>query len=461
MHVAFASNLWVEHLGIMQVMGGLLPHGHRLSLHVSTRPRRLLRSLKEARPDVVAFSLTTNNALWAFDLALQLRAALPAARIVAGGPHPTLFPQAFANGQFDAVCVGEGDVAFAEWLGELERGGTGEGVANMWNCAPGTHEQIPLRPLADPLDTLPFAHREPFYRRPFFGRCSFKTFLVSRGCAYNCRFCYNARFRTLLASRGRYRRTMAPERAVEEVAAVCGAHPTRLVLFEDDIFPYETDWLSAFVPLYRRRVGLPFIINARADLLSEDNVALYKEAGVRAVSFGVQTASESRRLKQLGTGLRDSVLAEAARLLHRHGVALMTYNIFGLPGETAEDVFDTILFNRRLGADYSRNGMFQPYPGLPLTEDTGFSDNRRLDVRTIYYHSVLGGPDERRMTNLQNFSNWMIRHRGFDGLVRWLATLPPNPLFRGFFWLTFLSGIRRRLLMSWGEVARLVLRNAT
>ncbi|MCM2257973.1 MAG: B12-binding domain-containing radical SAM protein [Vicinamibacteria bacterium] len=460
MRVAFASNLWVEHLGFMQLMATLLPRGHTPTLHISTRPRRLLRSLVRERPDVVAFSLTSNNALWAFDLAAQLRAALPGTRIVAGGPHATLFPQAFRGGAFDAICLGEGDLAFAEWLAELEQGGTGADVANMWDCTAEASPPAPSRPLIDPLDALPFAHREPFYRLPFFGRSPFKTFLVSRGCAYSCRFCYNSRFRSLFAGRGRYRRVMSPERAVDEVEAVCNAYPTRLALFEDDVFPYETDWLARFVPLYRRRVGLPLILNIRADLLDEDNVRLYREAGVRAVSFGVQSGSESRRLRQLGTRVKDGTLIEAAQLLHRHGIALMTYNIFGLPGETAEEVLDTILFNRALGADYSRNGMFQPYAGLPLTEDTGFSDSRRLDVRTIYYHSVLGGPDAGRIANLQNFSNWMIRHAGADRLIRWLTRLPPNPLFRGFFWLTFLNGIRQRLMMSWREVAGLVLRNA-
>ncbi len=461
MRIAFASNLWVEHLGMMQVMGALRPQGHQLSLHISTRLNRLLKSLHAARPDVVAFSLTTNDAYWAFDLATQLKASLPSVRIVAGGPHPTLFPQSFARGPFDAICVGEGDQAFVEWLAAVEGNTRPVDIAGMWPCDADSHEPPRLRPLVDPLDSLPFAYREPFYRLRFLGRASSKTFLVSRGCWYSCRFCYNSSFRTLLGAQGQYRRIMSPERAVEEVAYVCKAYPTTLVLFNDDIFPAEIPWLSRFVPLYRERVGLPMLINARADQLNEDNVALYREARVRAVGLGVQTASQERRLALLGTGVHDGALLHAAELLHRHRISLMTYNMFGLPGETAGDVLRTIKLSRRLGARYSRNVMFQPYPGLPLTNDIGFNDNPHLDVKTIYYNSALKSVDERKVINLQNFSNWMVRHRFLDGIIRRLTALPPNPLFKVFFWITFLNGIRGRQLMRWGELLRLILRNAT
>jgi radical SAM superfamily enzyme YgiQ (UPF0313 family) len=459
MHIAFMMNLWIEHLGIMQVMSSLVERGHEVSVHISTRPKALLKTICRIQPEIIAFSLTTNNYHWAIELASEVRKVQPRIRIVSGGPHPTLFPGFCEGSEIDAVCVGEGDEACGDWLDEIQAGLTGEGVPNIWLNADGPSQYPSLRPLIDPLDNIPFALRDEFYRYKYFRDSPFKSFLATRGCLYSCRYCYNSRFRQIFKDIGKYRRLMSPERVVEEVSLVCRSYPTRLVIFEDDIFPHEVHWLNDFVPLYRNRVSLPFLINARANLLNEENVRLYKEAGVRAIAFGVETGCEQRRLEQLGTGLSDSVLVDAADLLHKHGIPFLTYNMVGLPGETAEDVYQTILLNRKISADYSRFVMYQPYPGLPLTEEIGFHDHHRDDISTVYYSYALDKRQNRNVINMQNFANWMVHHDRWDKLFLHLSRLPPNPLYKIFFWGTFFKSFRKRLTMRWKELLFMVSQN--
>jgi len=68
MHVVCAMNLWLENVGIMQVMSSLIARHHRVSLAISTRPSRLLKRIVGLKPDILAFSLTTNNYWWAIRL---------------------------------------------------------------------------------------------------------------------------------------------------------------------------------------------------------------------------------------------------------------------------------------------------------------------------------------------------------------------------------------------------------
>ncbi|NIO36477.1 hypothetical protein GTO27_02115, partial [Candidatus Bathyarchaeota archaeon] len=54
-------------------------------------------------------------------------------------------------------------------------------------------------------------------------------------------------------------------------------------------------WLEAFLPLYKREIGLPFSCNARANILKEDVVALLKESGCDLVNMAIETGNEHLR----------------------------------------------------------------------------------------------------------------------------------------------------------------------
>ena len=65
--------------------------------------------------DLVGISVLTFSLLDAMDTALAIKAARPEATIIAGGPHPHLFPkETLSLGPFDAVLRGEGEVSFGQ-----------------------------------------------------------------------------------------------------------------------------------------------------------------------------------------------------------------------------------------------------------------------------------------------------------------------------------------------------------
>jgi radical SAM superfamily enzyme YgiQ (UPF0313 family) len=84
---------------------------------------------------------------------------------------------------------------------------------------------------------------------------------------------------------------------------------------------------------------------------------------------------------------REQIL-QACRCLHDVGIAIMSFNMVGLPGETYAMARETVDLNIEAKVDYAMATVFQPYPKTVLTdraiESGDFSgDFERIDMN--YY----------------------------------------------------------------------------
>ena len=78
-------------------------------------PERIAREAAEGSYDLAGITVMTFTLLDAMETATAVKAARPEAVVIAGGPHPHLFPeQTLALGPFDAVLRGEGEFSFRE-----------------------------------------------------------------------------------------------------------------------------------------------------------------------------------------------------------------------------------------------------------------------------------------------------------------------------------------------------------
>lgn len=93
-------------------------------------------------------------------LAAAAKAAWPRAKVIAGGPHPTVDPASvLAPGLVDAAVLGEGEVTFAEVVERVEQGRDLAGVPGTRGLArgnPGARAgpAVPRRPGSAPLPGL-------------------------------------------------------------------------------------------------------------------------------------------------------------------------------------------------------------------------------------------------------------------------------------------------------------------
>jgi radical SAM protein (TIGR01212 family) len=95
-------------------------------------------------------------------------------------------------------------------------------------------------------------------------------------------------------------------------------------------------------------------IATRPDCLDEDKadlIASYRQRGLEVwVELGLQSANDET-LKRVGRGHTAGDFERAFRMLRRQGLKIAAHLIFGLPGEGAREIAQTMRFLARLGPD--------------------------------------------------------------------------------------------------------------
>lgn len=435
-------------VGIMQVASTAKQHGHKVYLGVLSR-ENVREKIKRIKPDVLAYSGSTGEHSLYLKLNRILKEQYPAVKTIMGGPHATFFPEkTLRDGNLDAVCIGEGDYAFPEFLNKLDEG---KPVTDLENILVKDGILPKLRPLVQDLDSLPYPDRALFYDNGESGNNPIKHFFATRGCPYACTYCFNEPFRVMYSGQSHLRRRSV-DSILEEIIKTREKWPLKYIKFYDDIFTFRADrWLEEFSEKYPKKVGLPFFCLTRCDLMTRDMADLLKKAGCKAISMSIESANPNIREEILHRKMSNDVIRKAYRLCGERGITVISNNILGLPETTIEDDIETIDFNIECGPRQGVNliaecGTLHPYPGTWLgkyCEEKGLY-NPKDGFRDLHmsYHdeSPLNcfTPLEKRMqVNLAMLGPVAVRLPWTRNLiVNYLIKLPKNPLFFAIFYIT-------------------------
>ncbi|RLC48758.1 MAG: hypothetical protein DRH70_00145 [Candidatus Coatesbacteria bacterium] len=150
----------MEPLGVTYLSSVLKRAGHQTRL-VAITQGDLFDVVDAFKPELLGYSLSTGYEQRFFDINLELKKRYNALSVF-GGAHPTFFPEMIEQPGVDAVCLGEGELALAEFVEALDDGKLPTDVANFWVKDNGTIHRNPVRPLVEDLDTIPFPDREIF-----------------------------------------------------------------------------------------------------------------------------------------------------------------------------------------------------------------------------------------------------------------------------------------------------------
>lgn len=354
----------IEPLGIMYLSAAAKAAGHKTDL--ARISNDLEKKIDEFDPDIVAYSLMTGDQ----DLYLDLNRSLKRTHqflSVFGGPHPTFFPELINEDGVDIVCRGEGELAFVELLNKLEKA---EDIIQIKNLLIKINERITqndVRPLAD-LDSLPFPDREIVNQFPEIRNGPIKHFIASRGCPFNCSYCFNEKYSQLYFNKGKRVRFRNVESLVDEIEDVVNSSPTRFVYFQDDTFTLNKKWLKDFANEYVRRVNLPFHCHVRPNTVDEEKIKILKQAGCYSVHIAAETANDRLRNEILNRGMTREQIIQATKLLRKHSIRFMLQNIIGLPTGSLGDDLETLEMNIETRPEYAWVSIYQPYPGTKLGE---------------------------------------------------------------------------------------------
>lgn len=379
--------------------------------------RENIRYIKQLNPDVIGFSVYTQDYQYALDYARQLKASTTA-RIIFGGIHCVLCPEEVVKEWcIDAVCVGEGESAIIEFV---ENEGK-QDILNLWfkNTWNG------MRSLVN-LDTLPLPDRDIFFKhRPIFSRNY--TIATSRGCPYTCTFCasdaLNRKCRKLKL--GNYLRQRSVWHVMNELMWAKRKYKPKSIYFTDDNLTLNTNWLRKFASQYSVLIGLPFYCTANPGTIKDEHLWLLKKAGCQMIGFGLQSADEWTRvniLKRYGSNER---IKQVARQCRKLGIRFSFDHIFNIPG-SVESTGETVEFYIATKPDIINTFNMTYLPGIEL--------NKHLDP--ILIHDINIGKHRTAMFT-KNDNNLSTIFTLIPMLPKWLLKYFLNNRFLFNIRLTF------------------------
>lgn len=436
MKIVFIQLDPITRAGIMILSACIKKAGHQADLLIVSEEKSIGEKLRLLKPDLVCFSVISGMQEQTIRLAEKIKAEFRAITVF-GGPHVTFYPEEIIREKaVDILCLGEGEEAVVELLDCLRDGKDYSSIQNLWLKKGGKIIKNPLRQLNEDLDSLPMPDRSIYYKYELLRKQPSKDFVFTRGCPYQCSFCFNKQFKDLYRGKGRYVRRPSVERVIKEILFVRDNYGLESVMIMDDLFIADKEWLAGFLKEYKERIGLPFQCEVRADLMTESIAHNLKSAGCTAISLGVESGVEKVRNEVLEKNLSDEKIIAACRMVKKEGLLLKTYNMVGIPGETLEDAFRTLEFNIKLKADYAWCSVLRIYPKTPLAEraikmgllDRGFN-LKEFGNSYILSDTPLKLKDKREIVNLQRFFSLCVKFPPIIPLVKFLIRFPKNIIF--------------------------------
>ncbi len=435
------------HYGIGYLSSMLVRDGHQTALLNlnSYQPGVIKRALKLFRPNLVAISATSDQ----FPLAARVvqrinRLPEPRPLVVLGGLHATMAPEeAVALPGLLGICRGEGDLALPALANSLEGGEEPWDILNFWFRRDGEVVENELGPLVEDLDWLGFPDRELFDYRQIVSRTGKASFSTGRGCPFLCPYCANHALRKIYQGCGRYLRQRSPGHVVDEVVEVLERYKgVRQVVFEDETFTHNRKWVRSFCEEYARRVDRPFACSTRVDQLDENLIRWMKEANCFQFRLGIESGDEELRSKVVGKKISNDGIRQVCGLVHEADISLWTFNMVGLPGETEDNIRQTIALNREVQPETPFVSVFRPYQGTALyreCKEKGWISDRQ--VHSFFQNvSMLDQPSitARKVAYYHNVFPWEVSFPRWAFVVRFLSRVPiPGTLTKSLYDMVF------------------------
>lgn len=291
------------------------------------------------------------------------------ASVIAHGSDSADNPALFLENGFDYVLCGEAEETLTHLCFSILRGVEIQNIDGLVRLGrDGVAIHSPVKTSRNPAWVeLPAPSRDlinmELYRAAWTkSHGYFSTNMVSsRGCPYRCNWCAKP------ISGNKFHLRAAPAVA-EEMEFLKKRADVRHIWFGDDVFALNGTWVKQFATeVQKRDAAIPFKIQSRADLMSEQTVLGLKIAGCSEVWMGVESGSQNV-LNAMDKGLTLASVISARRRLQAAGIRACYFLQFGYPGETWTELQETIRLVRETCPDDIGISFSYPLPGTVFYE---------------------------------------------------------------------------------------------
>lgn len=333
------------------------------------------RSVRDEEPVLVGISSMTGIQIsGGLKAASAVRQVDPSIPLVWGGVHPTLCPDSTLKDDLcDMIVLGEGEITLIELADHLRQGKELDPVLGIGYKIDGQMHFNAARPMIEDLDVIPPPNYDLLEMEHYFTTAPSTSepqlqLVTSRGCPFDCEFCYNLKFNE---RRFRY---FSAERTVRDITDLVERFGVRALFIEDDYFfghPGRVEKICDL--LLEKQMDLLIQVPCRVDYLyrqSDQMIDKLYRAGFKELWIGVESGSPARLKEILKRSTLEQV-REVNQLLSRSDVYAKYGFMAGFPNEEREETLETVDFMLELLSENPQAGVapvaiYTPYPGTTL-----------------------------------------------------------------------------------------------
>lgn len=297
-------------------------------------------------------------------------------KVILGGMIVTSEPElAFTSLKPDYAVVGEGEYAILDLIKTLEKNKEPKDVAGVLYWKDKKMIRTPDRPQIDDIEKLPYPdfdgfefskyldnmHINDFYYNQVFDYPRTYPILGSRGCPFNCTFCWHPT---------RYRARSIKD-IMKELQVSVKKYKINNILLYDDCFSASQERVYDFCKeISKLRKELAWDLRWNCQLLTksvdEKMLKAMKDSGCETISYGFESYSPTV-LKSMRKPIQPSDIDNAINKTLDAGIAVAGHFIFGDVAETLETAKETLdYWKHKCRGHQAGMAFIQPYPGSEL-----------------------------------------------------------------------------------------------
>ncbi|KPA16296.1 Fe-S oxidoreductase, partial [Candidatus Magnetomorum sp. HK-1] len=188
----------------------------------------------------------------------------------------------------------------------------------------------------------------------------FQPIFTTRGCPHQCIYC------TSHEIHGYKTRIFPLDKTIEEIKSLKQNFNVHHFFICDDTFGQHIKHTKELLNrIIDEKLNITWGCQTRGEKLNEELVFLMKKAGCTQVSIGVETGSPRiRTLIKKGNTVDDII--NASNLLKKYKIELAAFFMFGLPGETINDIKMSLDLLHRIKPYTAHCNIATPDPGTAL-----------------------------------------------------------------------------------------------
>lgn len=310
-------------------------------------PVRLQQVVRHFNPTMVGFSAISMESKNLYSSAGAVRETGFDGPIIAGGPHPTSFPEeTLACKAIDYVAFGEGEETIKHLVRSFDAGKDLTAVHGIGYRKNRIVHSSPPQQMVPNLNELPFPAYDLVDIEEYSGHQSMSPFrtgrfmnlFTSRACPFKCIYCHSFF--------GKKFRAVSAERVVEHIKLLHENYKINCLEIIDDIFNWDLNRAKKILDLMvleGLRPEISFAGGLRSDRL--DREFLTKLSRFKSPQIGVAVETASPRLQSLiNKRLNLEKVTQTINTCNELGIYTRGFFMLGFPTETEKELKATLKY---------------------------------------------------------------------------------------------------------------------